>query len=558
MTLVTRLLRACELRALFTVCAAVCGGADAMAASFVGTGGGAIPDNAPAVGVSTNFAVTGLTGQIDTVSISVDISHTYVGDLTATLIAPNNIARLKLFGRVGRNLTSGAGDNSNLGAVYSFADSGNLNLWSAVAALDTTQAPPAGVYRTSTGGQAGRSNAGGCSSFLNLAFGGLTAAQANGTWTLLVTDSAASDTGSVNAAGSTLNITTEPLADITLFKSGFELVDVQNPPVDPGPVVASLTRGTCTPVINSPTDSGFTDFTLVRTSGPSVIWSTKINDATAAGPVVPDITFGGSNDFFLMGDYDGDGISDRTVWSPGTTGKFRVMRSSRPTDVPLEVALGTSGDSPDLGGDFDGDNIADFAVYRDGSPSNTTAHFYIRLSSTGAVRDIPVANTDGGIGFVLKDASGDGLADVAIQRNGGGGVGRYQFFNGTTGVLIGNEFDFEQSSDFVIPGQVLGSSLTDITASRNVNPGTGSVKRFFPRDTATGIAGAVVDVGIPGDFICPGDYDGDGILDYAIWRSSTTAGTSKFIVRKSLSPATLLDVFFGASGDYPVNNWDVH
>src|SRR5262245_53934032 len=72
-------------------------------------------------------------------------------------------------------------------------------------------------------------------------------------------------------------------------------------------------------------------------------------------------------------DLDGDGAGDPTMWRPPsgdqTTGVFYALtsRSGYTTGSRLEVALGVAGDVPVVG-DYDGDGISDLAVYH---PSGT-------------------------------------------------------------------------------------------------------------------------------------------------------------------------------------------
>lgn len=536
---------------------------------FPGTGGGAIPDNDPN-GVAIDFAATGVVGEVRDVRVILDISHTWLGDVTATLSSPGGVARLKLFGRIGSSRASGFGDSSNLTGVYEFSDAAPQDLWVAASLLGDAGVVAPGTYRTTTAGRGNvttgqRSNAGGCSTFLQLAFRGLTGARANGTWSLRVTDGFAGDLGSVVAATSSLTLVTGPAAaEPAMFRSGFEDAEVQDPPLPPAPVVASTIRGACTPGVNSVTGSGLTDFVLVRSIGAGRIqWVTRSNENTAAGVDLAPFEFGRDTDFFLLGDFDGDGLSDPTLWSSGPVARFQVRRSSRPTDAPLVVEVGSAGDVPDVIADFDGDRVTDFAVYRDGTAADTTARFLVRRSSTAASSDFPITDSDGAIPFALRDVDGDGRADYGIQFNSGGGVGGFRIFNGATAAPIGSPFNFGQASDFVIPGHSVGSAVTDIAVSRNANPGTGTLKYAFPRDMETGAGDASnlatgIVFGIPGDFITQGDYDGDGVTDYAGWRSSATPGASKFVIRRSTDTAVPLEVPFGQSGDYPVNNWDVH
>lgn len=187
---------------LFTACAS------AALYSFTGSNTGAIPDSTstgPAQYTGSrvvSFNVSGLTTGPATMSLALTMTHTYLGDLDVVLRSPGGTA-FTIFSRVGAATSGSFGDSSNLNGVYTFVDTATGNFWTASASAGANANVAAGSYRTSAAGP----GTGGVTSF-NSAFSGLTAAQANGTWTLTFRDGANQDTGTISAA--TLQITTVP------------------------------------------------------------------------------------------------------------------------------------------------------------------------------------------------------------------------------------------------------------------------------------------------------------------------------------------------------------
>jgi subtilisin-like proprotein convertase family protein len=529
----------------------------AFAITIVGTQGGPIPDNS-FVGSLVRFDVAGVSGQqVSNVIVRLDVTHTWAGDLTAILIAPNNAATLRLFGRIGAGRSVPLADSSNFSGNYEFNDLGGSDIWAAAAGVDAAGNVPIGSYRTTTVANPTISNVGGCSSYLQLAFGGLRSNQINGQWQLIVYDSATGDIGSVNASNTALEIQTVPEAfEQPLFRSGFE--DGPPPEVIPpiAPIVASNIRGNCTPGINSPSGSGLTDFVMVRNVKNTLEWRIKINDRTTAGGFsFNPFLLGRNGDTVFMGDYDGDGYSDAAAWSP-STGRFSVLRSSRRfDDVPLQFSLGQLGDDPRVAADFDGDRVTDFAVFRTGSAANPNSRFLIRNSTSGLQSDFSLPSSAGSRGFALRDSNLDGRADVARQLDQGASPPNYQVFSGLDGTGLFN-FNIGVTQDFVSPGQFVGSAATDIVVAR---AGAGGQISWTAADFAGGAAEAAILFGTTAtDIGTPGDYDGDGIVDFAVWRPSAAAGQSKFVIRRSSNVATPLEVFQGQQGDVTVNAWDVH
>ncbi len=185
--------------------------------SFGGTGFGAIPDGigcspSPGAPLDIIFDVTGVpAGQLADVRIGgLEIAHTYVGDLSATLYAPASVAAQTVFARTGTTTAGGAGDSSDLAGPYTFTDRATPDAggwWQAAALVLNAETIPAGDFFATT---PGGSTAGGAPISLTGPFSGL--ADANGWWTLRFTDGCNLDTGSVSAATLDLRIASERCA----------------------------------------------------------------------------------------------------------------------------------------------------------------------------------------------------------------------------------------------------------------------------------------------------------------------------------------------------------
>lgn len=520
----------------FLLCAVMLFGAStAQAVDFNGTGVGAIPDNNP-TGLTISFNATSFTQQVGDVRLQLTLTHSYVRDLTATLVSPSGVSRLVVFGRTGLRVTAPGGE-ANLSGTYVFSDAGK-DFWATATPLTGVAAVvPPGTYRTSRGTRGlpvvSPDNAGGCVTSLAGAFLGLSAADASGVWTLNIADLQATDTGSVTAAVLSL----AALPDI-IARSGFEVAPI----------------GTCTRSPLDFTGSGRSSYVVVRNTGGgptgAITWFVKDNDLAGAGAET-NFIHGTASDFFLSGDWDGDGFADAGVYRSGTPSLYIIRLSSRPTR-PLTVPFGLSGDDPQIVDDFNGDGLTDFVVFRAGASAGNVSRTLMLLNNSQVTRDF-VTGVNGN--FPLSgDYTGDGAADIGVQSNAGGGIAGFTLFNGLSGGPEG-AFTFGTPTDVIVDGNHSGNATDDVTVIRS----SGGFILWNTRDGATGVAQPQVSLGNSAtDFVLGGDFDGDGLHDYATWRPSATVGQSKFIVRRSSSPATPIEVFFGQNGDYPVGNHRTH
>ena len=502
----------------------------ASAADFAGGNVGPIPDNNPA-GRDIAFAVSGMTTSLADVSVSLTLTHAFLRDLQVELIAPSGAARRMVVGRVGYGAIGG---HSDFAGTYRFGDRFQSDFWLATADANGAIVAP-GSYRASTAGASSGIKTGGCAMALTFAFEELSPAQINGIWTLHVADLQAPDTGTVTAAKLTLLGTND-----ALFGSGFE----------------EDLRGSCVRAQFDYTGSNRTSYVVVRNTGGgpggAITWFIRDNDGTANG-FERSVEFGTSSDNFVGGDFDGDGIWDPAVWTPGTPGHYKVLRSSRPGAPPLELDFGQTGDDPRQAGDYDGDGKADFALYRAGASAGLPSFTLIRLSTTGADRILQTGE-NGQFASGGLDITGDGMADVAMQRNFGGGVAEFNIHTGTTGAIV-DTFQFGTPTDVIISGSHVGNARADVTVIR----GNGGNIAWTSRDSATGTATAPINFGLSAsDFPLSGDFDGDGIDDFAVWRPNVDPTQTKFHVRSSENSGAPFEVNFGQNGDYPVANTRSH
>jgi subtilisin-like proprotein convertase family protein len=268
---------------------------------------------------------------------------------------------------------------------------------------------------------------------------------------------------------------------------------------------------------------GVSDVTVFRPSTGE--WFTRTSSSGFAAIVTT--PFGLSGDIRVNGDYDGDRRTDRAVFRPSTNQWF-ILQSSN--GAVRTVSWGLGGDVP-TPADFDGDGRTDIAVWR---PSS--GEWFVINSSSGALAYTPWGLP--GDQPIARDFDGDGRADLAVYR-----PSSFQWFIKTTTAAFGPQIirTWGLSGDLPMPADFDGDGRTEIAIYR---PTTGV---WAGIDAITGALVVNAAWGLPGDTAQPHDFDGDGRDDLAVFRPSS--GT--WFINKS-STGALLMISWGLSTDQPV------
>lgn len=116
------------------------------------------------------------------------ITHSFVGDLIATLTHIDTNTTVSLFNLIGRT-GGGTSDNSNLNGTYSFNDAFTGDLWAPAGSVDSGSNIPVGNYFPTGAGSSAKVP-------MLTTISGL---PSTGTWRLNISDNLSGDTGTLGS-----------------------------------------------------------------------------------------------------------------------------------------------------------------------------------------------------------------------------------------------------------------------------------------------------------------------------------------------------------------------
>ena len=234
-------------------------------------------------------------------------------------------------------------------------------------------------------------------------------------------------------------------------------------------------------------------------------------------------------------DFDGDGRQDYSIlrFPTGPPSPITYWNLNSTTGVQIAGTFGDNNTDFPAPGDYDGDGKDDLALYRAGATAGAQSYYYILNSSNGVVQVIAFGLS--GDNLVNRDYDGDGITDLGIFRRGAAagdqanwwirkssvGSAQFRIPFGTTGDVAGGT-----TGDTPVPGDYDGDGKFDLAVYRfgGLSPNnTFIVLRSSDNAVMYQQFGNFFT-----DFIVPGDYDGDGKFDYAIARTGAS-GTDPLI-----------------------------
>jgi hypothetical protein len=296
---------------------------------------------------------------------------------------------------------------------------------------------------------------------------------------------------------------------------------------------------------------GKTDWVIIRTAtqlGAPMMWYCAMNSGRIESPMgwgwPP---YWNPHDYPLTGDFDGDGRDDIATWrpGPGDQGHFYVVNSATMTITVVD--LGTTGDNPMIVGDYNGDRRDDFAVYRKALGLKGPSHWYYITEPGTHYTAIPFGQSDDVP--APGDYDSDRKDDLAVVHYSNNQTAVYHMLL-SSGAYTTAEFPLPANNSVPVPGDYDGDFHTDMAAATIVD---GEILWSY-LSSRTGEMHEAYWGYAPGtnlDFLVPGDYDGDGRIDFAVWRKNI----GRFYVLTTGSGEIIVKDWGGASSDYPVANF---
>lgn len=257
-------------------------------------------------------------------------------------------------------------------------------------------------------------------------------------------------------------------------------------------------------------------------------------------------------------DYDADGRTDYsilrfpTVAPPGVAQITYWNRNSLDGGAGRAFQWGDANTDFPAPGDYDGDGKDDLALYRAGASAGQQSYFLVFRSSDNTALFLPWGIF--GDSNVARDYDGDGITDAAIFRRGTSATQQTRWFilRSSDGVVVNTGFGLTGNGtstfDSPIPGDYDGDGKFDIAVYRF---GLSPTNSYIVQRSSDGVVTYQQWGNFNTDYIAPGDFDGDGKFDLVAVRTGAT-GTSPmtWLIRRS-SDGLLKSQQFGISSDFP-------
>jgi hypothetical protein len=251
-------------------------------------------------------------------------------------------------------------------------------------------------------------------------------------------------------------------------------------------------------------------------------------------PVNTDQQFLDVDGFVLAGNFSGNASPD-VIYSSGSYNQTYVFTNDGTGNFSLQILKYKFTGNLNLTGDFDNDGKTDSVVVSPGFVSNTNPLKLFQEISVNFQKN--VCNRVGQTRLVDFDASG--TTDYSYWTP---NTGWWGYLPSTNQGGQGRYFPFGSGGlgDIPAPGDFDGDGATDFAVYRNSN-GIWWIQR-----SSDGRPSAV-QFGLSGDKPVVGDYDGDTISDIAVWRPSDGNWYILFMGTQSYTIA-----HWGQNGDKPV------
>ncbi len=256
-------------------------------------------------------------------------------------------------------------------------------------------------------------------------------------------------------------------------------------------------------------------------------------------------------------DYDGDGRTDPSVLkfpnvAPPGVSPITWWNKNSTTGVQTVTDWGNANTDFPVPGDYDGDGKGDIGIYRAGASGGAQSEYWILLSSNNTVRYFAWGLF--GDQTVQRDYDGDGITDVAVFRRGAIATANAIWYirNSSDGTVRIETFGLTGNGtttfDSPIPGDYDGDGKFDIAVYRF---GLIPANNYIIKRSSTGVVTFQQFGNFNTDYILPGDYDGDGKTDLAVARTGASAASPLFWWIMQSSTGTVYTQRFGVSSDRP-------